>query len=70
MEADQDLSKALARMQSAGVSQPTVDDAEAPVTRLMFDGGTFDHMFGTDITEGGMITNLRKVKPVPCRIAN
>ena len=33
------------------------------------DGGTFDHLFGTDVQNAGLLTNIRKVTPVPCRIA-
>jgi hypothetical protein len=35
----------------------------------MFDCGTFNHMFGTSLVSTGCVINLRKVKPLPCRIA-
>ena len=45
------------------------DDENEPEIKCMFDGGAFDHIFGSDMTQSGMLTNIRKVQPVPCRIA-
>ena len=46
-----------------------VDQGNAPSVLIMFDGGTFAHMWGTDLVALGCITNIRKVPRVPCRTA-
>jgi hypothetical protein len=68
---DQDMARALLRYVTASASGMELDSDECQPQwiRAMFDGGTFDHMFGTSLMATGCVTHLRKVKPVPCRIA-
>ncbi len=54
---------------TAGVDDEESDDSMPPWVRAMFDGGYFDHMFWTSLVSTGCVINLKKVKPVPCRIA-
>jgi len=40
-----------------------LDDKTVKVPRIMFDDGTFKHMWGTDLVKAGLVTNIREVNP-------
>ena len=71
MCADCDMLKAMKKMQAGVMAayEIEIDDGKAPSVMVMFDGGTFAHMWGTDLMNSGCVTNLRKVPRVPCRTA-
>jgi hypothetical protein len=71
MLADCDMLKAMKKMQAGVMAayELEVDQGNAPSVLIMFDGGTFAHMWGTDLVASGCITNIRKVPRVPCRTA-
>ena len=71
MLADCDMLKAMQKMRAGVMAayEPETDDNNAPDIRIMFDGGTFAHMWGTDLMNSGCVINLRKVPRVPCRTA-
>jgi hypothetical protein len=67
--ADHDMAKAVKRMAVGNVSRAAEGVENEPGLKLMFDGGTFDHLWGTDAVQSGMVINIHRVDPVPCRIA-
>ena len=69
MRRDKDLSQALERVKFKNSAMAVDADSEPPV-KIMFDGGTFDHMWGTELVQAGYVSNIHNVKPVPCRTAS
>lgn len=65
MKHDQDMAKAMNRL-DVQTGAESADECEPPY-RSMLDGGCFKHMWGTAMVH--LLTNFRKVAPVPCRIA-